>query len=637
MTYRGMSVAVAAVILIANCTCVSANPVTQIDNEVLQQYSLKELDRGAPSLELTSRVLYREALELLERGNWEGSREKLLLSASLAGDYPDPLFTLARIELMHAETDFVFHLFDGMVRLAGGFHSQALLAANAAILIVISLIGALLITLVVLLVKYWTFFDHWLRERYSKKISFPPQQWIGAILLVSLLITRAGLAIYIAVLMIVLWTFLSKKEKGVVLTLTILLSAGSFMSHYSNVLTPAVDPSSITRRLSLINERGVDDRLIEKITAIEDPQFKAERDYAVGTLLYRLGMHEDAKRYLLDAVSERPEFAPAYLNLGNVYFLQNDFDKALAGYQNVVAIDPENALAHYNIAQTYIQKMLFAESSQSLRAATELGIENYKASHPLLRYRTDPIYDQGFNTAMLWNISLREGNGRKGSLIGEILRPYLLFPFDRLFILLIASIIAAIIMSAKIPRTWDVFRCDNCRQAACPECANDETGIILCKDCYEVIQNLTSAKVMEALLRHRRQKISAKQGMAKKWQLSIFPGVPFIYHGKTFSGVILTFISISFVMILLWRGFYFKDPRVLISTPLLWKLIVPAALLLLEILVSLGFKAPQEQKNYCILPPEYHVEPEKPVVQESKPPQSSESDIPVEMGLFLDI
>lgn len=634
MTCRGIFLTIAVLVIVANCTCLSANPVNQIDDRVLREYSVRELSRGAQSLGVSSRVLYREALELLERGDWEKAKDKLLLSASLAGDYPDPLFTLARIEFMHAESDFVFHLFDGLVRLIGGYQSQAILAINAAVLLVISLFGALLVTLVVLLIKYWALFDHWLRERYSKKFSFPPEQWIGIILLISLLVTRVGLALYIAVLLIILWTFMSRKEKGVVLTLVILLSAGSFTAHYSNIFAPAIDPYSITRRLSLIDERGVDGRLIARIAEIEDPEYKAERDYAIGTLLYRLGIYDEAKRYLLDAVSDRPDFSPAYLNLGNVYFVQNDFDKALAGYQNTVAIDPENAIAHYNIGQAFIQKMLFAQSSQSLKKATDLGIENYKLSHPLVHLRETPIFDQGFDNAMLWKISSRESSGRDETLLGEILKPYLLVPFKWFGILLIASAIAAIILSSRFARSWNVFRCDNCSQATCPECVNDETGIMLCRNCSDVIQSLSSVKVMEALLRHRRQKVSGKQNKNKTWRLSFFPGALFIYHGMTLKGVFLAFVNAGLVTILLRKGFYFKDPKILILAASLWKLIIPAVLLLLGYLASFGLKVPQEQKNYRILPPDYVAENKESEIEAT---ETDSDGSPVPTGSYLDI
>lgn len=565
------------------------------------------MQRGALSLPVTARALYTESLALLERGDWKKARIKLLTAAGLAGDYAAPMFTLARIELLHGDTYFLPHLLEGFARLARGFRAQSILAANVAMLLASAGFGVLFISLFALLVKCWPLIDHKIRETYSSRFAFPPEGWIGPLLLLSLLILRPGFAVYTAIMILLLWAFIGRREKGLILTLIMLVSAGSYFSKYSNALVPALDPQSITSRFSSINERGATEELLVTIRRIREAGYNGETHFAAGTLLYRMGRIEEAKVELLASVAARPDFAPAFLNLGNVYFTQGDYDRALAGYQNAISRDSTNVLAYYNIGQTYIKKMLFAQSSEALNRATDLGIESYRASNPSTRIRNLTIYDQGFNSRELWSVAIRESKARSRILLSEILEPFLLFHYDRLWILLLSAWAAALLLGIRKPKSWHVFSCDNCRKPACPECAETETGIWLCRDCGGVIKGLSSVKVMEALLRHRRQKVSRGMSVGARWKTLLFPGIAHIYKGRFLSGIIISFVNISAILALVWGGFYFEETHSLYDPVPLWKMLLPAAVILLGYLTSLRAGAKQEQRNYMILPPEMEV------------------------------
>ena len=102
-------------------------------------------------------------------------------------------------------------------------------------------------------------------------------------------------------------------------------------------------------------------------------------------MMYRFGrLRRGAQATFSNRFRSRPGFAPAFLNLGNVYFMQGDYDKALAGYQSAVELDSTSAVANYNIGQTYIKKMLFAQSGEWLERANILGIDAYRSAHPAI-------------------------------------------------------------------------------------------------------------------------------------------------------------------------------------------------------------------------------------------------------------
>jgi hypothetical protein len=323
-------------------------------------------------------------------------------------------------------------------------------------------------------------------------------------------------------------------------------------------------------------------------------------------MMYRFGIYEEARKQLLESVSIRPDFAPAFLNLGNVYFMQGDYDKALAGYQSALQLDSTNAIAHYNIGQTYIKKMLFAQSSDWLERATTLGIESYRSTHPAMILRNPPVYEEGFQSGELWSIAMAEGKTRRSVLLSEMLQPYLLLPFQWLWVLLLMSITAAVILTWKLPEAWLVGRCDNCGKPTCTACADTRMGIRLCPSCAEVIKGLSSIKVMEALLRTRRQKIAAiRQKTRRSWKLLFFPGVSHTYHGRILSGASLSFLGTAAISLFALRSSYLNDPRSMNIVEPVWNVAPPVAALVACYLLSLRAKRVlQEQSKYHIIPNE---------------------------------
>ncbi len=603
------------ILMVAFCKPLIANPLDEIDNEILKSYTTAELQRGAWSLQVPARAVYRDAMETLEAGDSDTARRKLILAARMSGDYPDPMFALARIDLRRGKTEFIVHLIEGYKRKVRGFYGQALLAANVVILSTAVSFAVLFLALIFLLVRHWPEYDHKIREMYGGKFAFPPARFIGPLLILGLLIARSGIAVYSALMMAVLWPVIGRREKAAILGVTIFICAVSFLTPRLESLTAAIDEGSVTRRLAMTNETGADSRLIRSIGSINDKRFSAEKDFALGTMKSRMGLYEEARDHLLASVSKRKDFEPAYLNLGNVYFRQGDFNRALAGYQSVIAIDSTNALAWFNIGQTYINKMLFAESSEALERAREFGIEEYNEANPATTLIEFDIYDCGFPAAELWRIAYREGGSGKSGILDGIFRPYLLFPLKWVWLLLAIAVAAGIILARAVPSSWKVFFCSNCSLTTCPDCSDTETGITLCHNCATAIGGLSSVKVMEALLRHRRQKVRSRGNRGRWLKMSVVPGSSKIILGSAGKGIFIMSIAAGAVFMLIWNGFYLNDPRSAGSAAPLIHQATAATIITLCWLSTFRSRKPREQINYRILPQDYRVE--KPV--EKKP------------------
>ncbi len=610
MARRTIIVVTALVGLFAICTDSFSETLDLIGSERVRAYSRDEFEWGAPSLPVTSKILHREALADLSQGRRDVAVRKLRLAADLSGDYAPPLFTLARAELLSGDPDFLFHFTEGIRRTFTCFPAAAVAALNGAALLALALCGAFFVLLAGLLARYWHFIDHMIVENASHRFRALPGRWILPLAVAGLALMRLGTGIYISLLIVVLWGHLARREKLAVFSVAVLLAAISAVAPYSNRMAPAVDPGSVTRRLALVNERSVNAQRLGEIRAVDENRYRAERDFAVGTMMYRLGLYDEARVHLLEAVSIRTRFAAAFLNLGNVYFMQGDYDKALAGYRSAVEIDSTNVVAHYNIGQAYIKKMLFAQSGVWLQRANALGIEQYRASHPALDMRSAVVYEQGFPPKDLWAIAAIEGRDRERVILSEMLQPFLLVPFHRLWILLAVALCAGFIIARRRPADRRVLQCENCGLATCPRCLETVHGVQLCNACAGTVRDISSVKVMEVLLRTKRQK-AAGWGTGR-WRTMWLPGMTHIRHGRTSAGILLAFAAAAAAGWLAWRGPYFKNPLVMNIGEPLWEIILAAAVIAGAYVSALLVKPPQEPRNYHIFPPEIRSQDREP-------------------------
>ncbi|MFW6163128.1 MAG: TPR end-of-group domain-containing protein, partial [Planctomycetota bacterium] len=64
------------------------------------------------------------------------------------------------------------------------------------------------------------------------------------------------------------------------------------------------------------------------------------------------------------------------IHLGNSYLERAEYDKALAQYRKALELEPENSVAHYNIACTYSEMKEIDNALDALETAVECGYED---------------------------------------------------------------------------------------------------------------------------------------------------------------------------------------------------------------------------------------------------------------------
>ncbi len=83
-----------------------------------------------------------------------------------------------------------------------------------------------------------------------------------------------------------------------------------------------------------------------------DPDL-AKTHFFMGTALKTLGRYDDALTHLRAAAAKYPRDRVVLDQMGRVQFLQRQFSEAVATFQRVLLVDPEDLQAHYNLMLCY--------------------------------------------------------------------------------------------------------------------------------------------------------------------------------------------------------------------------------------------------------------------------------------------
>ena len=90
--------------------------------------------------------------------------------------------------------------------------------------------------------------------------------------------------------------------------------------------------------------------------ALADPETRAVAYSILGTIKLQQNRLDDSAKLLGEAIRLEPRLVGAQLSLAQVYTLQNKPDLALARFQTVLELDPDNPSARLAIARSEVEK-----------------------------------------------------------------------------------------------------------------------------------------------------------------------------------------------------------------------------------------------------------------------------------------
>jgi tetratricopeptide (TPR) repeat protein len=122
-----------------------------------------------------------------------------------------------------------------------------------------------------------------------------------------------------------------------------------------NVARAQIQEGDVTAALSML----------ERSLAIDD--HLARTHFFIGSALKTLGRYDEALAHLRTAARAYPRDRVVLGQIGRVQFLQRQFVDAIATFQQVLRVDPEDVQAHYNLMLCY---QALADSTRAERERT---------------------------------------------------------------------------------------------------------------------------------------------------------------------------------------------------------------------------------------------------------------------------
>jgi tetratricopeptide (TPR) repeat protein len=539
------------------------------------RYQQRELDNGAVTLRVAAAVEYQYALEAIDRGERDQAAVHLQNALSLRPRFADAQFTLARLHAREFNPEAVVHFVQGVTTAATTFEAQRFLAINGVVTFALVLILASGIVWIALAVRYFPFIAHSVAEMFKDRFNAVGPRLTAFLVILTPFAILPGFATAAGMVMLMTWPFMQRRERVmsmiIMATFATLAWFAPTLDRYSSV----ADPNSLVSLIARANDSPADESLERALANADAEGLEAERQAAMGLLATRAGDTETAAAHFLRSISIKPGNAIPYINLGNVYYLNGQYVKALEGYRKAEQADSTDAIAQYNLAQAYIKTLLMSESSRALNRASKLNVDQVIESIAKPARDRMPIYPHPYSSRDLWRMAHIEGRRHNPGLLTSVIATITGQSVRLSFWIAVVSMTLVLVVQ-RITRPGKLaFQCANCGELACDGCCKDARGSVICQACSDAVAGVSSDKVLDALLRQRRQSVVIKRRRSTRWLTIWLPGLRHIFFGRFASGFFIA-ILFSFSALMLWtRGYPVADWNSLFTPTPLWKWILP--------------------------------------------------------------
>jgi tetratricopeptide (TPR) repeat protein len=564
----------------------AAEPVRGADHTAnYDRYGADQVARGARTIPVLARLEYQSAQDLLTKGEKEQAEDHLRRALRFDPNYSTAYFALARLEIGRADTDGLVHAIQGVYSLAQTFESQRRMAVNGASLFSYVLLLVNLVVCLAFSIKYLPYVTHklteWLQRRYNAALP----RVVSYLILLSPVFFFIDTIIPLAYLTVLCWLSMYRRERVVVVVLVAPFIVAGWLDIHVRLAAVVADPKSFTTLVDRANNAASDEHLIQCLEQTRPAGLEAQKDLALGLLHLKGKRYYDASDFLFQSLSLDPQQTMGYINLGNVHFLQGDYEKALQGYRKAESIDPVDPICQYNLAQAYIKTLLMKEASRSLQLAGP-GVDNERATYAQDAFEAALVLPKLFSDKELWRIAVAEAKsldeGRAAE--GHVFFPWL--PRRAGAVVVVTALVLALLLGRLIDPDKLTFQCSNCGTLTCRDCCNTDKDVSLCRGCASTIESVSSEKVVEALLRQRRQAILIRRRKATRLVSMVLPGVRDIYYGHVSRGVALALSFSASVVGLLTRRPELLDPTAFDTGTPLWQIVAGAAGIVLAYVLS---------------------------------------------------
>ncbi len=479
-------------------------------------------DQGiTQSSRATSALLFEAERALSENRGAEAIR-LAQLAAKLSPDSPLPPFFLAEV-YWHVNpfslSDALLHYIDGLSLLVGDINLLIELGTPLALLL---MLAGLLSFITFILYSLFSYAPVWLHQ-FSQH-SIPYLHPVSGGLLFCILFLSPWMfglpPLYLLLFSFLLfWRFYSPSEKGGVMVF--LLGLGATVWVLPFLLTLLTAKGSILIDEMSRNVQG--DTLLTPTMVGQTEDLAAEPVWEIWFIRAvnegRQGHYEEARGFYQNALRVNPESPRILINLGNLSFYQDDYDRAGKYYQEAIALAPKFMSAHYNLGQVFREKLLFEEGDKQFAKTSQINANVAEAyAMKSARFPDFPVIEEHFSKKELWSALL--GMQELNLPFSEQIWQSAVGPIPLVYSPLLALFCIVLLFLSTRFSDWALSArpCAFCKKAICLKCAKRLYSYQACKRCrmeFITIRKKSDYKIIEDAVR---------RVPAKLYPLFLLPG-----------------------------------------------------------------------------------------------------------------
>ena len=446
--------------------------------------------------------------------------------------------------------------FQGFARVLANYRTRTLSQADLMIVGALALCITAIVFAVALFFRYGRSMAHDFREMLSRRVTGGSVTVLAFALLFLPLFLWLGpvwLAFY---WFAIFFAYASVPERIATAVLLLLVALAPLAVDHAAHRSAGVESPVVMAALSSEEQAYQPEalrRLQELIGVVSDDPVL---HLLVGNMQSFEGSDEQAGQHYRRAIELRPGYAGAHVNLGNLLYLNNEFQAAMTEYEKAEQADPNLAVAFFNhsvaAGETY-KFDLQASMLEKARNAERSFVERVTRNPPpqkILMYNppveqawtvTDTLSKRPAARALFGNYSAFDPvrSVTTPTTIGAIL-----------------SLVLGIALWLKRRRSGLANACIKCGRTFCPRCKSARESTTYCTQCIHIY--LKRDGVSLDTKRQKLEEVTDHQaGVARRNKLfaTFIPGSAQMLEGRTVSGIIgtLAFCVCVAVAILIGR------------------------------------------------------------------------------------
>lgn len=321
-------------------------------NKILDSFSAiqyRQSDRNIPEY---SFALIHLANLLENSGDIQNAELLLRKAITFSPNKPRVYFALAEFTWRHTPSQFfniINYYIQGISHALADTTIFSTLIANLLLMILITLLISFTFLAVILIVKYIPLAANDIKVFLDWDVPV----WLFILFLILLLVVFASLdlgIIWTIILMnLAVCVYLSKPERYISVVFYVLLIISPILMNNTATMMLSTHQQVIDEMISVREDTYSD--VVEKELKVWNLTHPDDADvlFTLGLMNKKRGNLSLAEKYYLETLAIEPNHPLALNNLGNIYFILEDYGRAETYYLKSLSLDPDSATTNYNM------------------------------------------------------------------------------------------------------------------------------------------------------------------------------------------------------------------------------------------------------------------------------------------------